>query len=222
MGHVVGTIAFMPPEQANGRLDQLGPRSDGFSLGATLYALLTGHAPYEGEDAIVQASLGEVIPARQRKRSVPAALEAVCARAMAAKPNDRYPSAKALAEDVQRWLADEPVSAYREPLAARAGRWLRRHRTLASTTAAGLLVALVLGGFGTWRLEQQATRERRGVEEALREVARLQGQARWAEARLVLDGPRATWGAERRRISGPAWGRRGVTSTWWPGWTPSA
>jgi serine/threonine-protein kinase len=194
MGHVLGTPAFMPPEQAKGRLDDLGPHSDVFSLGATLYAILTGQAPYEGEDAIVQAALGEVVPARQQKRSVPLALEAACAKAMAAEPNDRYPSAKALAEDVQRWLADEPVSAYREPWEVRAARWLRRHKTLASATAAGLLVALVLGGFGAWRLERQAARQRRGVEEALQEVARLQGQARWAEARLVLDGAESLLG----------------------------
>jgi tRNA A-37 threonylcarbamoyl transferase component Bud32 len=203
MGHVVGTPAFMPPEQANGRLDQMGPPSDVFSLGATLYALLTGHAPFEGADAIVQAAMGEVVPARQRKRSVPLALEAVCAKAMAAKPEDRYGSAKALAQDVQRWLADEPVSAYREPWGVRAGRWLRRHKTLASATTVGLLVTLVLGGLGVWWVKQQEDRRRRGVEEALQEVARLQGQARWAEARLVLDGAESLLGqagAESLRV----------------------
>jgi serine/threonine-protein kinase len=203
MGHVVGTPAFMPPEQANGRLDQMGPRSDVFSLGATLYAILTGQAPYEGPEAVVQAALGEVVPARHRKRCVPAALEAVCAKAMAAKPEDRYPSAKALAQDVQRWLADEPVSAYREPWAARTGRWLRRHRTLASATTVGLLVSLVLGGFSVWWVQREEDRRRRGVEEALQEVDRLQGQARWAEARLVLDGAESHLGqagAESLRV----------------------
>jgi serine/threonine-protein kinase len=203
MGQVVGTPAFMPPEQANGRLDQVGPPSDVFSLGATLYALLTGHAPYEGPDVLVQAAMGEVLPARQRKRSVPLALEAVCAKAMAAKPEDRYPSAKALAQDVQRWLGDEPVSAYPEPVAARAGRWLRRHKTLASATAAALVVSLVLGGFGAWRLQQQGARQRRAVESALEDVARLQQQARWAEARIALDGAESRLGeggAESLRV----------------------
>jgi tRNA A-37 threonylcarbamoyl transferase component Bud32 len=187
MGHVVGTIAFMPPEQANGRLDQMGPRSDGFSLGATLYALLTGHAPYEGEDAIVQAALGEVVPARQRKRSVPEALEAVCARAMAAKPEDRYPSAKALAQDVQRWLADEPVSAYREPVAERARRWGRRHRSLV-TGGVVLLVAGVAGlSLGLWAVgkEQAATKEALGeaeenLEWALEAEGKAEGEAKKA------------------------------------------
>jgi tetratricopeptide (TPR) repeat protein len=187
MGHVVGTPAFMPPEQVNGHLDQVGPRSDVFSLGATLYALLTGSAPYRGTDAVIQAALAQAVPARQRKTSVPAALEAICAKAMAAKPEDRYPSARALAEDVQRWLADEPVSAYPEPWSVRAGRWLRRHKTLAASTAAVLLATLVIGGFAAWRLEQHAARQRRGVEAALAEVARLQQQARWAEARVALD-----------------------------------
>jgi serine/threonine-protein kinase len=194
MGQVVGTPAFMPPEQAHGRLDQVGPGSDVFSLGATLYALLTGQAPYGGTDVLRQAAMANVVPARQRKRWVPAALEAICSKALAAKPEERYPTAKALAQEVQRWLADEPVSAYPEPWMARAGRWLRRHKTLASTTAAALLLVLVLGGFGVWRLEQQAARQRQGVEAALAEVARLQQQARWAEARVALDGAESRLG----------------------------
>src|SRR5262249_52839451 len=74
--------------------------------------------------------------------AVPPALEAVCARAMAARLEDRYPTARALAQDVERWLADEPVGAFREPALARAGRWARKHRTLVGTAASGMLVAL--------------------------------------------------------------------------------
>jgi hypothetical protein len=143
VGHVVGTIAFMPPEQAKGRLDQLGPPSDVFSLGATLYTILTGHAPYEGSDVLVQAATADVVPARQRKRCVPAALEAVCARAMAAKPQDRYPSAKALAEDVQQWLGDEPVSVYQESLPRIVVKWSKREPVKAIVAAAFLGVATI-------------------------------------------------------------------------------
>jgi serine/threonine protein kinase len=142
LGQVVGTPAFMPPEQANGQLDRLGPASDVFSLGATLYCLLTGQPPYAGADVLVQAAMAEAAPARRRNPAVPPALEAVCARAMAARPQDRYPTALALAADVERWLADEPVGAYREPALARATRWARKHRTLVGTAASGLLVAL--------------------------------------------------------------------------------
>jgi serine/threonine-protein kinase len=144
LGQVVGTYAFMPPEQAEGRLDQLGPRSDVFALGATLYSLLTGEAPSSGPDALTQARRGEVVPARQRKRSVPAALEAVCAKAMAKNPEDRYPTARALAEEVQRWLGGEPVTAWPEPLAVKTGRWVRKHRVLATSVAVGLVVALAV------------------------------------------------------------------------------
>src|SRR5262249_28855320 len=128
MGQVVGTPAFMAPEQACGLLDQVGPASDVFSLGATLYCLLTGQPPYAGREAWIQAGMGEMVPARQRKAAVPAALEAVCARAMAARPGDRYPAARGLARDVERWLADEPVSAFSDPLPARLARWARKRR----------------------------------------------------------------------------------------------
>ncbi|MFO0844037.1 MAG: serine/threonine-protein kinase [Gemmataceae bacterium] len=148
MGRVVGTPAFMPPEQANGQLDRLGPASDVFSLGATLYCLLTGQPPYSGDDALGQARRAEVFPARWRKASVPASLEAVCQKAMSAEPAGRYATAKALADDVRHWLADEPVSAYREPLAVRAARWARRHRTFVATAVTGLAVFSVASAVG--------------------------------------------------------------------------
>ena len=116
-GTALGTPAYMSPEQAAGRLDQLGPASDVYSLGATLYCLLTGQPPLEGDvgEVLRRAQRGEFPPPRQVNPSVPAALEAVCLKAMAMKPEDRYASPRALADDVERWLADEPVSAYREP-----------------------------------------------------------------------------------------------------------
>jgi serine/threonine-protein kinase len=154
----VGTPGFMAPEQALGHRDQRGPSSDVFSLGATLYYLLTGHAPYQGPDALAQAQRGEVVPAQQRKRSVPAALEAVCQRAMAQRPADRYQTVRALAEDVQRWLADEPVSAYREPLAERARRWGRRHQTLVSVGVTVLLASVLGLGGGLWLVNHDKAR----------------------------------------------------------------
>jgi serine/threonine protein kinase len=144
MGQVMGTPAYMSPEQAEERRDLMGPCRDVFSLGATLYTLLTGQPPYYGEDVLGQARLAAVVPARQRKRSVPAALEAVCARAMARRPEDRYPNVRTLSEDVQRWLADEAVQAYSEPLAARLWRWGRRNRSVVVAGVA-LLAGCVLG-----------------------------------------------------------------------------
>jgi serine/threonine-protein kinase len=149
VGAAIGTPAYMSPEQAAGRLDELGPASDVYSLGATLYHLLTGRAPFAASDvgeALRAVQRGDFPPPRQVKPVVPAALAAVCLKAMAPRPQDRYGSAKALAADVERWLADEPVGAYREPLPARLGRWSRRHRASVMSAAAALAVlALSLG-----------------------------------------------------------------------------
>ena len=190
VGQALGTPAYMSPEQAEGRWDVVGPASDIYSLGATLYVLLTGQAPVEGRsvgEVLDRVKKGEFAPPRQRKADVPRALEAVCLRAMALRPEDRYGSALELAAEVEHWLADEPVTAYREPLRTRLGRWGRRHKTLVAAVAAGLLVALLAGGAGAWWLERQALERRQGVEAALVEVRRLQGQARWGEAQAVLD-----------------------------------
>ncbi len=176
-GQAVGTPPYMSPEQAAGRLDQLGFASDVSSLGATLYCLLTGRAPFEERELgklLQQVQRGEFPPPRQINRHVPAALEAICTTAMALRPADRYASPRALAKDVERWLADEPVSAYREPWTVRLARWRRRHKTLV-TVAAVLLLAVVGGGtLGTGVLG--------------REQARIQ-----AHALVLLPGPVEFW-----------------------------
>ncbi len=116
-GTAMGTPAYMSPEQAGGQVDKVGPASDVYSLGATLYELLTGQTAFTGEnmkDVIAKVKKGEFPPPRAVERSLPAPLEAICLKAMATKPVDRFPSAGALARDIERWLADEPVSAYPE------------------------------------------------------------------------------------------------------------
>jgi serine/threonine-protein kinase len=145
-GQVLGTPAYMAPEQAEGRLDRLDARTDVYGLGAVLYEVLTGRGPFAGEDT--QAVLRRVIhdpPDRPRAvvPGTPAALEAVCLKALAKSPADRYPSAKAVADELRHWLADEPVAAYREPVAKRVGRWARRHRPLVAGAAAALVAAVV-------------------------------------------------------------------------------
>jgi tetratricopeptide (TPR) repeat protein len=115
-GTAPGTPAYMSPEQAAGRLDQLSPASDVYSLGATLYHLLTGRPPFEDTDAgliLQKVQRGDLLPPRRVDRTIAPALEAVCRKAMALRPEDRYATAAALAEDVERWLAGSLVSAYR-------------------------------------------------------------------------------------------------------------
>jgi serine/threonine-protein kinase len=200
-GKAFGTPQYMSPEQAVGRLDLLGPASDVYSLGATLYCLLTGKVPFEAPDvgALLQrVQKGEFPPPRQVKRNVPAALEAVCLKGMALRPEDRYASTRALADDIEHWLADEPVSAWREPVAVRAGRWVRRHRVLAASTAVALLVALLLGSGGAVWLEQRKEQERRErlaqqqrareqAEAGLAQAVELRQGYRYADAKAMLE-----------------------------------
>jgi tRNA A-37 threonylcarbamoyl transferase component Bud32 len=146
IGQMVGTPAYCSPEQAAGQWALVGPASDIFSLGAVLYSLLTNRLPYQGSavgEVIAQASKGVVIPPRHRKKDVPRSLEAICLKAMAQQRQERYGTALELAADVEHWLGDEPVEAYREPMVVRAGRWLRKHRPLVAGMATAAIVALI-------------------------------------------------------------------------------
>jgi serine/threonine-protein kinase len=148
-GSIVGTPPYMSPEQAEGWSERVGPASDVYGLGATLYHLLTGRPAFEGSATEVLAKVrrGEFPKPRSVRRDIPRALEAVCLKAMTLRPADRYASARDLADDVERWQADEPVTAWREPWPLRARRWARRHRVLIiAALAAVLLTAVVLGG----------------------------------------------------------------------------
>jgi tetratricopeptide (TPR) repeat protein len=146
MGSAIGTPAYMSPEQAAGRWDVVAQPADVYSLGAVLYTVLTGKPPLEkGNWPEMQQRIqrGDFPRPREVKPDVPRALESVCLKAMALDVPARYPSAEALAADVEHWMAGEPVVAYREPLAARARRWMRNHRTLVSGAVVFLLVTVV-------------------------------------------------------------------------------
>ncbi|WP_169977173.1 serine/threonine-protein kinase, partial [Tautonia rosea] len=146
-GSALGTPQYMPPEQAEGRLDMLGPPSDVYSLGATLYTILVGRPAFPQEstaEVLAAVRRGDFAPPRSVDPAIPRSLEAICLKAMALRPEDRYGSAKALAEDLEHWLADEPVAARPDPPLVRAGRWARRHKPLVAG-AAGLLLAAVVG-----------------------------------------------------------------------------
>jgi serine/threonine-protein kinase len=175
-GAALGTPPYMSPEQASGNLRAVGPASDVYSLGATLYSILTGHAPFEasvGDHILERVQRGDFPPPRAVNPQVPPALEAITLRATRLVPNDRYPSPHHLAADLERWLANEPVSAYREPLLARLARWANRHRTLVAAGAVlmmTLLVALTVGTLLIWKEQRRTDDQRRRAQKNL-EVA---------------------------------------------------
>ncbi len=141
-GSAMGTPAYMSPEQAQGDLERLGPRSDVYSLGGTLYSALTGKPPFQGDKvAAVLAAVqkGDFSPPRKLEPSIDKALEAVCLKAMALQPEDRYETARALAEEIELWLGDAAVAAYPERPLERLGRWFRQHRTWTFAAAACLI-----------------------------------------------------------------------------------
>jgi tetratricopeptide (TPR) repeat protein len=198
-GVLAGTPAYMSPEQAAGDQAAVGPTSDVYALGAILYAVLTGQAPFRSQLVAILAEVqqGAFVPPQRIKTGVPRALAAICLKAMALSPSDRYATATELAADVERWFSDEPVLAYREPLMERARRWGRRHRTLVAslgvlllTTTAALAVGLLLVQREQRRTadalvrvteEQQRTEEqRRRTEQALAQVQEEKGRTEQA------------------------------------------
>jgi eukaryotic-like serine/threonine-protein kinase len=186
-----GTLAYMAPEQAQQPPGVIDRRTDVFGLGATLYQVLTGHAPYEGKDRselLERVREGQVQPVQQRAGwKVPRALAAVCEKALAARPENRYQTAAELADEVKRWLSGEPTRAWPEPLGVRAGRWARKNRVLAGSTMAAAVMALVLGTAGGVYWQQQRGRARGQVEAGLAQAADLRRQYRWKDAQAMLE-----------------------------------
>ncbi|WP_169977122.1 protein kinase domain-containing protein [Tautonia rosea] len=209
-GVAVGTPHYMAPEQAIGDSERIGPASDVYSLGATLSTLLTGHPPIEGSDPksiLNRVKTGEVVAARSRDRTIDPCLDAICSKAMAFEPADRYPTARALADDLERWLADEPVSARRDPFVIRLGRWSRRHQTWVAGVLAALLVALgSLGFIGQVVLDRQQARLDREV--ALAEAREADREAQVARDAERLQRYYALFDRLRQRSADPR-----------PGWT---
>lgn len=155
MGSIMGTPAYMPPEQARGENDTLDSRADIYSLGAILYELITGRQAVPKDKIVLmlkRVTTGDIVPPRKVDPRIERPLEAICLKALALRREDRYQSALELARDVERYLADEPVSVYAEPWTKRARRWMRRHRLVVTTTA-GVLIAAGLSAIA-WRVSE--------------------------------------------------------------------
>jgi serine/threonine-protein kinase len=195
LGSAVGTPQYMSPEQAAGRHDHTGPASDVYSLGATMYTLLTGRAAFEQSDvgAVLQrVQRGDFPRPRSIDKTVSPALEAVCLKAMALEPQDRYSSPLAMANDLEHWLADEPVSAYQDSAVERASRWVRRHRSWAIAGAAALVLVSAVSIGATVMINEARRQEvtaRRQEEDARKEAQRQQELAEqsFQQARRAVD-----------------------------------
>ncbi len=145
-GQLLGTPAYMAPEQAQGRHDLVNERTDVYGLGAILYEILTGRPPFIAPKTaeIVRKVCNEApTPPRQIVADISPALEAVCLKALQKASHERYTTAAELAQEVQRNLADEPVTAFEEPWTHRVLRWARKHKTLVSSAAALLITAVI-------------------------------------------------------------------------------
>jgi serine/threonine protein kinase len=146
-GEVVGTIRYMSPEQALGKPGLVDHRTDIYSLGATLYELLTLSPMFPGDDRralLRQLAEEDPLPPRQVDRSIPVELETIVLKATAKLPGERYPSARELADDLERFLDDRPIQARRPTILDLAAKWVRRHRAVAALSV-GALLLLVIG-----------------------------------------------------------------------------
>lgn len=146
-GTVIGTPAYMAPEQAQGRTDLLDQLSDVYALGAILYFLLTSRVPFEpARSSDAEAGSTNMRPPRPRQinRKIPRALEAICLKAMSEQRNDRYTSAAEIAGDVVRFLDGEPVLAYPENFFEKAGRWLGKNRFIVWLIVAYLIMRVLV------------------------------------------------------------------------------
>ncbi|HEY1188887.1 MAG TPA: protein kinase, partial [Gemmata sp.] len=144
-GAVMGTPAYMSPEQAKGETKSVGPTSDVYALGVILYECLTGSVPFKGADAwsvIRQVVADEPEPAMKRAPGVPRELDLICQKCLAKEPGERYPSAAALAADLRRYLAGEPL------LGPRTGLWYATRKAVRRrwrpAAAVGTLLALLV------------------------------------------------------------------------------
>jgi WD40 repeat protein/serine/threonine protein kinase len=209
------TVAYASPEQLDARLGEISRASDVYSLGGILRCILTGYSPRKAAEATTTEAPGVwngILRRRRAERRFPEALAAVCSKALSERPEDRYASARALADEVGRWLADEPVSVHREGLIDRMTRLCRRYRAWTVAGAASLLLVTIVSMASAWTINQARGR----AVDLSSELAHDRGQS-LCEQGDVSRG--ALWLArgleiaegndgESRRMSLAAWGRR--------------
>ncbi|MEM8669151.1 MAG: tetratricopeptide repeat protein [Planctomycetota bacterium] len=182
-GQILGTPAYMPPEQASGNVEAVGRPADIYSLGAILYCLLTGRPPFQASspmDTLMQVLKKEPTAPRQLVPSIPVDLETICLKCLEKEPSRRYDTAASLSEDLGRYLNDEPIEARPSSAAYKFWRKAKRNRTTSLALVAAF-VAVLGGGIFFFQSRETANRERaaqqsaKGAQEALQRVQSAQG-----------------------------------------------
>jgi tetratricopeptide (TPR) repeat protein len=204
-GAIMGTPSYMAPEQAEGRVHEIGPAADVYSLAAILYELLTGRPPFKGTsvlDTLEQVRTREPLPPTRFQIKIPRDLETVCLKGLRKDYRQRYASAQEFADDLNRFLEGRPVLARPVPAWERAWKWARRRP--AQAALAGALMLAVLGGglfYGLYQQQRAATltaqtqrqREIRGKVDQLWSTAQAaENSGRLADARAAWDQALAT------------------------------
>jgi eukaryotic-like serine/threonine-protein kinase len=189
-GTILGTPHYMAPEQASGAVQRITEQTDIYGLGVILYEILGGRVPFQEKTLpkLLEQVIHETPPRlRDHDRNIPASIEAVCLKCLRKSQNERYTSAKALADEVNRFLADEPVSAYSDPIQVRFGRWAKRNRTLVGSLTTLLLVAIPVLLVSLLLVTSAADRERdaRSKEQAARQEAEQNFERAVRAAELV-------------------------------------
>ncbi len=225
-GQVMGTYAYMAPEQASGRPELTGPWTDVHALGIMLYEALCGQRPFDGSPSELRASIErrDALPLRSHNARIEVDLEAVVMRCLEKEPGRRYPDAGALAADLGRWMEGEPVTATRLTPAYWFRKKLRRHRTrILAALGLGLLGAALAMGPGTYTTWQAARQRRQRAEDARSRVDRARellargdadGALREADLAQVLSQAspdEALPQAEAELLKGMALARKGTT-----------
>jgi eukaryotic-like serine/threonine-protein kinase len=170
-GSIAGTLRYMSPEQTQGRSVLLDGRTDIYSLGVTLYELLTLEPALDDpnrSELLRKIAHDEPIPLRRLNSAVPADLETIIHKAMAKEPKDRYTTAQNMADDLRRFLENRPITARRPTLAERGRKWCKRHRPLVATAIIGLLASVICLAVSTalvWRARGEAIAQKRLAEQ---------------------------------------------------------
>lgn len=191
-GQVLGTPAYMPPEQADGRHDHVGEAADIYSLGATLYFLLTGRPPFQAAtlpETLKQVIENEPVAPRKLDPSIPKDLETICGKCLRKVSPQRYASARELAEDLRRWLQGEPIQARPVGRVEQAWMWCKRKPVVAGLTAA-IILGVVIGTAVFW--ERQNAARTTGLVESLAKAEPTQVPA------IIEELDRLDWWAEPR------------------------